>query len=534
MPFFSPKGEPLQNPYELLKLEHGVNDDEISKAFKKLMLQLHPDKQPVGQSDEEADAVARLMHDVMDAKAFLLDAEHMAARRQYDAMLVLKKQQPLPLAPRQTKVPIPSHQTKVPIPSHQTKVPVPSHQTKVPVAQHQHSTATGIPVYSTSRVRSDKVKEPHRDGGKHISTKSGVTPSTQPLNKNLNVKRWGKAKRSRATGRAEAKKQDLLKKTNPRVKEKAFNDSCGDCSTTDDTSDDELKRRHASNLNTSTANKQHSSKPSATKVWRPVPNPSDSKKSGGKCTSSVEPNRTKGRRDVQQAATKPKPVRSKSFERYVKSDRVIGNKTVEEDDINVRRETSRRSSVSPELVGNEHKPALASKSTDQPVHTENGTRNNHREVKYKSLRDAVDSFIEDLNSGLPSISVSQLDSSGMTSFLYTDFKFRLDVPSGISNNIIIQTWFEDNRKAFEISTLVAKFNASLQRTGVGGRLTFRKINGRYVFSLTKQVQPEQFCKNSFRHGIEYFVEMSIKLHNIINAADVRPLEKVRLTNSVAV
>ena len=74
MPFFSPKGEPLQNPYELLKLEHGVNDDEISKAFKKLMLQLHPDKQPVGQSDEEADAVARLMHDVMDAKAFLLDA----------------------------------------------------------------------------------------------------------------------------------------------------------------------------------------------------------------------------------------------------------------------------------------------------------------------------------------------------------------------------------------------------------------------------------------------------------------------------
>lgn len=172
-------------------------------------------------------------------------------------------------------------------------------------------------------------------------------------------------------------------------------------------------------------------------------------------------------------------------------------------------------------------------------HTENGTQVNnksqqHREVKYKSIRDAVDGFIRDLNSGLPSISLSQLDSSGMTSFLYTDIKFRLDVPIGIANNVIIQTWYEDNKRAMEISTLVAKFNASLQRIGVGGRLTFRNMNGKYVFSLTKQMDPELFCKNSFRHGIEYFVEMSIKLHNIINPADVRTLEKVRLTNSVAV
>jgi hypothetical protein len=527
MPFFSPKGEPLRNPYELLKLEHGVNDEEISKAFKKLMLQLHPDKQPVGQSNEEADAVARLMHDVMDAKAFLLDAEHMVARRQYDAALVMAKQQPLPcFAPRQTKLPTPSHQTKVPIPSHQTKIPL---------AQQHHSTATGIPAHSTSKVRSEKVKEPNRDGGKHIPTKSGVTPSTQPLSKNLNVKQWGKAKRIRATGRAEAKKQDLLKKTKPRAKEKAFDDSHGDCSTPDATSDDELKRRHASNLNTISANKQSRSRPAATKIRQPVANLSESSNVDGKRASSAEPNRTRERGDAHQAATKPKFVRSKSFEverddinvrreaSKQSSDRVISNKTVREEDINLRREARRRSFDSPELVRNEHKPAPASKAANHPV----------QDAKYESLRDAVDGFIEDLNAGLPSINISQLDSSGVTSFLYTDFKFRLDVPIGISNNIIIQTWFEDNRKAFEISNLVSKFNTSLQRTGVGGRLTFRKMKGRYVFSLTKQLQPEQFCRNLFRHGIEYFVEMTIKLHNIIHADDVRPLEKVRLTNGVA-
>ena len=183
-----------------------------------------------------------------------------------------------------------------------------------------------------------------------------------------------------------------------------------------------------------------------------------------------------------------------------------------------------------------HPPALANLFFG---HTENGTQVNnksqqHQEFKHKSMRDAVDGFIKDLNSGLPSISLSQLDSSGMTSFLYTDIKFRLDVPIGIANNVIIQTWYEDNKKAMEISTLVAKFNASLQRIGAGGRLTFRHMNGKYVFSLTKHVDPELFCKNSFRHGIEYFVEMSIKLHNIINPADVRTLEKVRLTNCVAI
>ena len=84
-------------------------------------------------------------------------------------------------------------------------------------------------------------------------------------------------------------------------------------------------------------------------------------------------------------------------------------------------------------------------------HTENGTQVNnksqqHREVKYKSIRDAVDGFIRDLNSGLPSISLSQLDSSRMKSFIYTIIKFCLDVPIGIlANNVIIQTWYKNNK-----------------------------------------------------------------------------------------
>ena len=73
MVFFSPNGLPLQNPYTLLSLPQppaSISDDEINKAFKKLMLQLHPDKQPLNQSPEEAEVINIKLHDVMDAKSF--------------------------------------------------------------------------------------------------------------------------------------------------------------------------------------------------------------------------------------------------------------------------------------------------------------------------------------------------------------------------------------------------------------------------------------------------------------------------------
>ena len=92
MTFFATNGEPLKNPYQLLGLERGASDDEVNKAFKKLMLKFHPDKQPAGQSAEKAAEISANFHDVMDAKSFLLDAEHMAARRAYESKLAALEQ----------------------------------------------------------------------------------------------------------------------------------------------------------------------------------------------------------------------------------------------------------------------------------------------------------------------------------------------------------------------------------------------------------------------------------------------------------
>lgn len=91
MVFFSPQGEPLLNPYQVLDIKFGACDDEIGKAYKKLLLQLHPDKQPTDQSKEEAEEVSKRFHDVMGAKSFLLDGEYLASRREYDARLIAKE-----------------------------------------------------------------------------------------------------------------------------------------------------------------------------------------------------------------------------------------------------------------------------------------------------------------------------------------------------------------------------------------------------------------------------------------------------------
>jgi DnaJ homolog subfamily C member 17 len=68
------------DPYELLDLEQSASESEINKAFRKLSLQLHPDKQH-GKSEREKAAVAKRFHDINQAKEFLLDPTR---RRPYD------------------------------------------------------------------------------------------------------------------------------------------------------------------------------------------------------------------------------------------------------------------------------------------------------------------------------------------------------------------------------------------------------------------------------------------------------------------
>jgi len=75
---------PTQDPYDLLGVRFNASNAEISKAYRKLALKLHPDKQPQG-NPALAEEVAKKFHDVKEARTFLLDDDHAEARRKYDA-----------------------------------------------------------------------------------------------------------------------------------------------------------------------------------------------------------------------------------------------------------------------------------------------------------------------------------------------------------------------------------------------------------------------------------------------------------------
>ena len=99
---------------------------------------------------------------------------------------------------------------------------------------------------------------------------------------------------------------------------------------------------------------------------------------------------------------------------------------------------------------------------------------------FKSLKEAMDAFVCDLNSGSPSIPLSTLDSSDTTYGCYQGLEFRLEVPSSgfADNNLILQTWFEHSKRAAGITSRIVDWNKSLQQMGSGGKLTFRNLSGK--------------------------------------------------------
>lgn len=78
-------GMPLKDPYRILGIPPSASDAAIKKAYRQLALKVHPDKQSGTLTDSQREALDRQFHDIKDARAFLTDPEHAAAKRKYDA-----------------------------------------------------------------------------------------------------------------------------------------------------------------------------------------------------------------------------------------------------------------------------------------------------------------------------------------------------------------------------------------------------------------------------------------------------------------
>ena len=150
-----------------------------------------------------------------------------------------------------------------------------------------------------------------------------------------------------------------------------------------------------------------------------------------------------------------------------------------------------------------------------------------RHKKPISLRRSVDNFIEEINSASYYNNITIHHDSRKAFFTYTGLDYTLQVPCNESNNVIIQTWFEHDRKAARIPARIVEWNRSLQENGIRGKLAFRKSDVKFAFTLTF-ISTEKFSKTSLKHAMEYYLEMSINLHNAINVTDQKRVHKVRL------
>ena len=78
------KDEPSIDPYDVLGIDIGASETEITKAYRKLALKLHPDKQKGDLSEQQAAHIAKQFHNLQEARNFLLSPEHAEAKRKYD------------------------------------------------------------------------------------------------------------------------------------------------------------------------------------------------------------------------------------------------------------------------------------------------------------------------------------------------------------------------------------------------------------------------------------------------------------------
>ncbi|KAL3774682.1 hypothetical protein ACHAWO_002545 [Cyclotella atomus] len=536
MTFLSKSGEPLQNPYEILGLERGAGDDDVNKAFRKLMLKLHPDKQPAGQSEEEAAEVAATFHNVMSAKSFLLDADHMTAKRSYDSKLASLDRQ-------KHKFVIPPFDKKC--------------------AQTSGRDSSNKPKRRGLDCTNDRGPNLFKKTGKNrraslddcsTASQSSSGDDVPRRNKSNSPSRRSEKlnsdKKSRSHVQTESTKPSRHQRNGSNIpktckKASSFSESCCAFFTHKGPKKVDVKRdKKSGDIN----------RPSRATISEKPPSPSQHAKSRMSIPSAPSQSASPGAHlEAKQRITNSIDTILFKFKcpltKEIINDPMTdfeGN-SYERDAILKYLGTHSNSPVTGaplyacHLTANatlkekirctmELKKTLDTLAQKKELKRVTKQHTPQHTAPTKSLRESINSFITELNSGTPVISLPNLDDKGISSFSYLGIKFKLEVSEVNSfSSFSVQTLFDHDKKAASISARLVDWNKAFQEVGLGGKLIFKKVGGTFTFSLNKSMKPEEFKSRTFRYSVEYFLEFALKLHNIINVNDLKTVGKVRLS-----
>jgi len=164
------------------------------------------------------------------------------------------------------------------------------------------------------------------------------------------------------------------------------------------------------------------------------------------------------------------------------------------------------------------------------------SRSNSPTQELVSGRVLVDSYLREISSKSP-LSVS-LDGMGICAFSYRRITFVVEVPMTPHAGFMVYSSFDAgdgiDRRSSELMTKMDAWNGWLSRRGRHSRVSHVRAGQKTVFTLKGSERDMSRC-DVFQKTLEYFVEMSLKLHNLLHPRDAKVVENVSLTRtSVAV
>ncbi len=90
--------------------------------------------------------------------------------------------------------------------------------------------------------------------------------------------------------------------------------------------------------------------------------------------------------------------------------------------------------------------------------------------------------------------------------------------------------FDGDADKYKLSEKIDAWNGWLSNIGRHSRVSFVKAGQKTVFTLKGSERDMSGC-DVFQKTLEYFVEMSLKLHNVLHPRETKKVENVTLTRN---
>lgn len=123
-----------------------------------------------------------------------------------------------------------------------------------------------------------------------------------------------------------------------------------------------------------------------------------------------------------------------------------------------------------------------------------------------------------------------LDFMGICAFSYRKITFVIEVPLEPKSGFFVYSSFDGEANKYQLSEKVDAWNDWLANIGKVSRVSCVKAGKKTVFTLTGS-ERDMRRRAIFQKTLEYFVEMSLKLHNMLHPTETKVVDKVCLTRT---